>query len=186
MTKLILGLVGQMGSGKGTVAKYLIENYSATTHKFSDALRDILDRLGVEKSRENISLISGALRQTFGEEILTQSLCVELEKDQAEIVVLDGVRRAAEVEVLRQIPGFVLVWVETDLEKRYQRLVARGENTGDSQKTFEQFQKEHELETEKTILPLKELADFQINNDGELEDVYQQVEEVINKKLTKN
>ena len=49
MKRLIIGLVGRKGSGKGTVAKILKEKYGASVYRFSDVLREILDLLFVEK-----------------------------------------------------------------------------------------------------------------------------------------
>ena len=52
--KIILGFTGLIASGKGTAAKYFNEKYGATTYRFSTMLRDLLNRIHVEHSRDNI------------------------------------------------------------------------------------------------------------------------------------
>jgi len=43
--KIIIGLVGQMASGKGTIAEYLRDKHGADFFTFSTVLRDVLNRL---------------------------------------------------------------------------------------------------------------------------------------------
>ena len=69
--KIILGLAGEMASGKGTVAKYAATKYGAKSWRFSTMLRDVLDRLLLEQSRDNLQNLSTVLRQNFGEELWT-------------------------------------------------------------------------------------------------------------------
>ena len=67
--KIILGLVGSLASGKETTKKYLAENYKAEDCKFSSILRDVLNRLTVPVSRENMQNLSTILRANFGENL---------------------------------------------------------------------------------------------------------------------
>ncbi len=50
MTRNILGLVGRQSSGKGTLAAYLKDTYSAATFRFRDPLADVLKRLALDLS----------------------------------------------------------------------------------------------------------------------------------------
>jgi dephospho-CoA kinase len=58
-------------------------------------------------------------------------------------------------------------------------LTKRRQNTDDASKTAMQFEKDAQLETEVGIRDLKERADFVINNDGTLEDLEKQVDEMV-------
>ena len=49
MSKIIIGLVGQAGCGKGTLADMLQKDYGASYFRFSAILSAILDRLALEK-----------------------------------------------------------------------------------------------------------------------------------------
>ena len=181
MAKIILGLTGEIASGKGIAAKYIVEKYKAGSHRFSTMLRDILDRLFLPQSRENMQLISLVLRQNFGEDILARVMAEEVKNDASNIVAIDGVRRLADIKFLREPPEFKLVYIETGIKKRYERIVSRGENPDEKQKTFEEFQKDHERDAELQIRDLKNAADFAVDNNGSLEDLYKQVDRVIGK-----
>lgn len=179
MAKLILGFTGEIASGKGTASKYVVEKYQASSYRFSTMLRDVLKRLYLEPSRENMQNISTVLRKSFGEELMAKVIFHDAKDSASEIVVIDGIRRLADIAYLKELPHFKLVYVEVNMEKRYERIIKRGENPDDNLKTMEQFKKDHEAETELQIKGLKEYANYIIDNDGEISDLYRQIDEII-------
>lgn len=179
MSKLILGIAGEIGSGKGTIAKYLSKKHQASTYRFSTMLRDILDRLHLEHNRDNIQRLSTCLRHTFGEDLMARVMAEDVGGDDSDLIVIDGVRRVDDIKYLREIPKFKLVFVEADMKTRYERLIKRSENTDDKEKTFEEFEKDHERETEVTIRELKNYADLTIENNGTLEEFYEKLDELV-------
>ena len=183
MAKLILGIAGEMGSGKGTIANHVTLQYNGNTRRFSAILRDLLDRINVEKTRENISMISTVLRKDFGEDLLAKAMCRDTEKDEHDIVVVDGVRRMADITFLRELPHFKLIYVEADIQSRYERVVVRGENANDSEKTFQDFKDDHELETELQIRDLKNYADYVVDNDQTYQELYAQIDKIIKENI---
>jgi len=112
--KIILGLAGEMASGKGTIAKYATEKYNARTWRFSTMLRDVLDRLSLEQSRDNMQTLSTILRQNFGEELFARVMAEDVKKDTGEVIIIDGVRRFTDIENLKAMPGFHLVYIDVD------------------------------------------------------------------------
>lgn len=183
MAKLILGVTGEMGCGKGTIAQHVTEKYQGNAHRFSTILRDMLDRIHVDQSRENIATLSKILRESFGEDVFAKSMHHDVEEDTHEIVVVDGIRRLEDIKHLRQVPHFKLVYVEASIETRYQRILQRGENVGETQKTFEDFQKDHEANSELQIRGLKEYADYVVNNDGSVEELFGQIDSIIKENI---
>ena len=177
--KIILGLAGEMASGKGTVAEYMAVKYNAKSWRFSTMLRDVLDRLSLEQSRDNMQNLSTILRQSFGEELLARVMAEDVKKAVDEVIIIDGVRRLADIKYLREIPQFKLAYLEADMQKRYERITKRGENSDDAKKTFEDFKKAHADESELQIRDLKNRADFLIDNNGSYEDLYGQVDEIL-------
>lgn len=177
--KLIIGLTGQIASGKGTAAKYLAEKHKASILKFSDILRDILKTLEISESRENIQKISTAVRQAFGEDVLAEVIAKQALKITSPIIVIDGIRRLEDIKHLSLDPAFRLVAIEADIRKRYGRITKRDENTDDRQKTFEEFVKDHGYETELTIKDVEDSAEIRVNNDGSLDDLYSQLDSLI-------
>ena len=177
--KIIIGIAGEIASGKDTVGKYIAEKYAALALRFSQPLRDILDRIGLEQNRENMAKISLYLRKAFGEDILSRAILNEAEKKPDTLVVVDGVRRLPDIIHLERNKHFYFVYVDGSPEKRYERLILRRQNTDDATKTPMQFEKDAKLETELQIRDLKERADFVIDNDGTLQELYTQIDTVI-------
>ena len=179
MEKRIFGLTGLMACGKGTVAKYLVEKYDAESFRFSTIVRDVLDRLYLPQSRENFQKIVPILLDGFGTDLLSKIMAQDVMKSDKNIIVIDGIRRFPDIEHLKKIPGFKLVAIEVEAKTRYQRLVARGENAGDAEKTWEQFLEEHKAATEIDIPKLMASADIKIDNNGSVEDLYKQLDGLI-------
>lgn len=177
--KLIIGLAGEMASGKGTITDYIVKNYSGKNFRFSTILRDILNRLYLEETRENLQKLSTVLRDNFGQDVLSSAIAREAKNSEDKILVMDGVRRLSDIKFLKDFPGFKLVYIEADVEKRFQRISARGENIDDNTKTFEQFKKELEQESETQIRGLKDHADYIIDNNGLLRELYAQIDKII-------
>lgn len=183
MARLILGIAGEMGSGKGTIAKHVVEERHGKAHRFSTMLRDVMDRLYIEQTRENISKLSTTLRENFGEDLMANVMLREVEHDEHDIIVVDGVRRMDDIQHLQKLSHFKFIYVDANLETRYERLKKRGEDVGDSTKTFEQFQKDEEMEPEERIRDLKNYADYVVDNNGTYMELYDQVEKIIKENL---
>jgi len=178
--KIIIGLVGQIASGKGTVAEYLEKNHQATTFRFSTILRDVLNRLHVDMSRENLQDLSTILRQKFGEDLLAKVMAGDVEKTDNKIVVVDGIRRMADIKYLKELSNFKLLSVVADPKVRYTRLIERSENSGDNQKTYEDFLADQAKEADAEIPLVMQNADVEINNDTDFENLYQQIDKLLN------
>jgi dephospho-CoA kinase len=119
------------------------------------------------------------LREGFGEAALADVIANDAKNATADLVVIDGVRREQDISLLRELPNFKFVYIEATPENRYARLSKRGENADDNTKTWEQFLADHELETEKTIPPLKNLANVVIGNDGSMEELNSQLDRLV-------
>lgn len=181
MGKLILGFSGLLASGKGTAAAYLGEKHQASTYRFSSILRDIADRLYIEQSRDNLIRLSEIIRGTFGEDTLAKAMAQDAANDPKELIVIEGIRRMADIEYLQKIPGFVLVEIFADSKIRYERLLKRGENVDDTSKTYEQFLADHQRSTELSILDVIKEAKERIDNNGSLEELHQHLDALVQK-----
>lgn len=179
MAKVILGFTGLMACGKGTAAKYFSEKYNAPTFRFSTSMRDVLDRLYLPQSRENMSAISRITREEFGQDLYAKVMAKDVGKAESDIVVVEGIRREEDVVELKKLQNFKLVAIDVDMKTRWERLIVRGENPDDKTKTWEQFQKDHELETELTIPPVMKQADVTVDNNGTLEEFYKQLDQLV-------
>lgn len=165
-----------MASGKGTAARYLKEKYGASTYRFSDMLSDMLDRFYLEHNRDNFIKLSEMVRDTFGEDMMAKTMARDVAKDPNQIIVVEGVRRLADIEYLKRLEGFVLIEIFADMKTRYERLTKRREKSDDQIKTFAGFQADHQRSTELSIIEVARQATERVNNNGSLEELYRQLE----------
>lgn len=179
MSKIIIGLVGQIACGKGSVKEYIAKKYNSQDCRFSTPLRDVLKRLDIAESRENLQKLSTILRDGFGEDLLAKVIAFDASKLDSDIVIIDGVRRMADIKYLKDLSNFYLVKIEVDPKIRYERLKARNENKGDSEKTFEQFLADQNNEADREIPSVMESTKWGINNEGTVEDLYKQVDNLL-------
>jgi dephospho-CoA kinase len=185
MAKLILGVTGEIGCGKGAIAEHIKREYGGSVYRFSNILRDVLDRIHLDQSRVNMQTLSTIFRKNFGEDILAKAVYHDTYNDEHDIVLVDGVRRMVDISFLRELPNFKLIYIDADMELRYKRIAKRSENPDDSGKTFEEFQKDESGEAELQIRDLKNYADNIIDNSGTFQELYKQVDEIIKKYITK-
>jgi dephospho-CoA kinase len=177
--KLIIGLAGQIASGKTTATDYLKEKYGASTYRFSNMLRDIADRMYIEKSRENLQKLSTVLRKNFDEELMARVMAEDVKNDNNNVIVVEGIRRPGDVVHLKDVPGFHLVHIFADVETSHKRIAQRNENIDDKGKSLEEFQKDLQGEAESKISEIGSTAKVQLDNNGTIEELHEQLDKLV-------
>ena len=183
MPKLIIGLVGQQGCGKGTASKILQEKYGAELFRFSAILNDILGRLSLPQDRDHFIKLSESLRGTFGEDVLAYAIERDAVNSKADVIVIDGIRRPEDIVALEPLPQFKLIEIAAKPEVRFERMKERGEKSGESQRTYADFLAEEQRSTEVTIPLVAKRAWKIIDNDGTLADLEERLEAVMDELL---
>jgi dephospho-CoA kinase len=176
--RTVIGIMGKIGSGKSEASRYIAEKYGGRVFRFSDVLRDVLQRLYLPLSRENFIALGTALRREFGNGVIAAALKQDIVASGAGVVVVDGVRYPEEVEMIRSFENSVLLYIHASPEVRYQRAVKRGEK-GEASISYEEFLKNDGAETEKRIAELAKLADHRIDNNRTLEELYAALDRVL-------
>jgi len=168
-SKKIIGLVGEQAGGKGTAANIIIKHFGGVRLTTSNILRRTLDDIYVESSRDNLINLALLLKKGFGEDVLMKAMLNDVEKQEAELIIVDGIRMPGDTEPFRKIYGndFKLIYVTAPQKLRYERSVGRGEKAGESTATFEEFASKEKLKTERYIKKVGKTADFRINNTGD-------------------
>lgn len=181
MKKIIIGLIGEKGSGKGTVSDYLLEKYGAVHYGTSKILRRTLEDLHVPLTRDNLIKLALVLKEGYGPSVIIDSLIKDMEKNGSDIIIADGIRMHGDVEPFRKRFGkdFFLVYVTADLKLRYERTKARQQNEGEGEATLEQFLEEEGRLTEVSIHEIGRGADFKLNNNGTAEELKKQTDEMM-------
>ncbi len=195
--KRYICIAGKSGAGKETAYQLLRKKMEAqgltvSIHHFSDSLNEDLDRHRIPKHRKNQQNISTILRTTvwydndgnplsldWSQEILSRTIQSDALDDRVNRVFLDGVRRPADLVMLRNLPGSVLVGIERDARLRHAGLRKRADRPGDAEKTWEQFQEEQRAETEQAIDQVVASADLKIVNNGTPEDLDRELDKVL-------
>lgn len=179
--KLVIGLIGEKGAGKGTVSDHLIDKYGAIHYGTSKILRRTLEDIHLPVTRDNLVKLALVLKEGYGPTIIIDSLIQDMEKNGSDMLIADGIRMHGDVEPFRKKYGenFFLVYVTADIRVRYERTKARKEKDDEDKTTFEQFLEEEGKLTEVSIHEIGRQADFKLNNNGTPEELIAQVEKMV-------
>ncbi|MEI6587981.1 MAG: AAA family ATPase [Candidatus Moraniibacteriota bacterium] len=183
--KIIIGLIGEKGAGKGTVSDYLLEKYGAVHFGTSKILRRTLEDLHLPVTRDNLIKLALVLKEGYGPSVIIDSLIQDMEKSEADIIIADGIRMHGDVEPFQKKyqENFYLVYVTADLKLRYERTKSRKEKEGEENATLEQFLEEEGKLTEISIHEIGRRAEFKMNNNGTAEELKKQTDEMMEKLL---
>jgi dCMP deaminase len=177
---MILGLTGRNAAGKGEAAKYLTSK-GFYYYSLSDVLREEVSKRELPTTRENLIQMGRELRLTKGAGCLAEKILSRLEPDQN--YVIDSFRHPVEVKVFRAHEGFYLLAIRADTENRFQRIKTRARESDPL--TFEDFQRLEEREARsqeeegQKLEETEELADFVLDNNGDLSLLHGQLGQVL-------
>jgi dephospho-CoA kinase len=177
----IIGAVGQNGSGKDEVLKYLRTRYDVPFLATGDMVREIAAKEGLEPTRENLGKISDKYFRAFGKGYFVKLLADKILHSGWKIAGISGIRSLNDVSILKEIFGkdFILICVTiSDPQVRFSRMTKRGE--GRDPRSYEQFLEQDRAEEK--LFSLKEaqrLADFTLSNDGTLDDLHHEIDRLV-------
>lgn len=185
----IIGLVGEKGSGKDTFARFLqeiIKDKSVAHLRFSDLLRQTLKIWGLLETRVNLQKLAQILEDGFGPGTLAHGIEIQIQKTNADIIILDGIRWWPDVKLLKKFSNHLLVYITADPKLRFERLTQRGEKDGESLMNFKQFQKEEQAKNELLIPEIGSEAGYKITNNSSIEDFKKEIEKFLNSLLSQS
>lgn len=183
---LVVGVAGYAGSGKTTVANYLREKYGFRVYTFSQVVERearkmelLKDNMRLEEKKRILSEVGGLIREKYGKkEIFAEMLVEEIKKELPERICVDGFRSKEEVETFRKnFERFVLIFLHADPERRYER---RKKDDPNMKITLEEFLERDERDKKVIGMDkMEEMADYIIDNNGSLEELYQKIDDII-------
>ncbi len=186
---MIIGITGTIGSGKGTVVEYLKERGFAH-YSVSKLLGELVEKEGNPKTRDFLSPMATRLQKEYPggavEKIYREKFLVEKPAD----AIIESIHRQTEADFLRSVAGKI-IGVDANLETRYRRTLLRNESEKDHV-SFEEFKKHAQIEDDgggdtlrdNNIRAVLNGADAVITNNGTLEELHAQIDEVL-KQITK-
>ncbi|MHA1293325.1 MAG: AAA family ATPase [Promethearchaeota archaeon] len=170
----VIGLSGLPGSGKSTIVDAIKDLAKVIT--MGDVIRDEAKKRNEAPTDDNLGKIACELREKFGPDIIAEK-CVELiKKLDAEIIVIDGLRSMAEVNVFRKYWKFPIIATILDDEKRFMRLSKRGRL--DDPKSIEELKERDDRELKFGLFEVIKTAEYKINSDLPLEEFKTKVKEL--------
>ena len=183
---MLIGVVGLNGSGKDTLANYLVEKYSFSHEDFGQEIRDELKVLGKNHlDRNEMVALANERRTKFGADYWAKRLLAKHKPE--ENLVITSIRNPAEVELIKS-KGAVIVEVFADIKTRYARTVERVKtdpNAHGDIVSFEDFKSKEERELASTdpakqqLLKCIEQATQRMDNNGSIKELSKQVESLL-------
>ena len=151
------------GSGKSTIVSAL------TTRGFEalnlgDGVRTEAKRRNLEPSGDNLGKLMLELREKNGPGAIAGLLIEPIKNSQSKVIIVDGVRSTAEIEVLKNVGSVKLLSIEATADARYKFLSSRGRS--DDPATREKFEERDNRELGVGIGESIAIADETISNNN--------------------
>ena len=179
MAKLIVCLTGMPGSGKSTIVSAL-KAMGLEALNLGDGVRAEAKRCNLEPSGDNLGKLMLELREKNGPGAIAELLIEPIKNSQSKVIIIDGVRATAEIEVLKNVGSVKLLSIEASADTRYKFLSARGRS--DDPKTREKFEERDNREIGVGLGESIAIADETIvNSDITLDELTELAHKVIEK-----
>jgi len=185
MSVKVIGVVGRIGSGKDEVLKYLKAKYGIPYISTGDLVRNIAAKEGIAPTRENLDIISERCFIQMGKGCFVKMAAEEINKKGWKVAGISGIRAPADVHILKELFGadFILLRIDIkDTKLRFQRIRHRNEKRDTD--SYEEFLvQDHSQEELFHIGKTVALADYALANDGTLDDLHRQIDELVKLKI---
>lgn len=182
--KIIIGITGTIGAGKGTIVDYLVRNkgfihFSAR----EDVINKEIEKRGLTITRDNMVLVANDLRKNYGPSYVAEEL-FKMAQNSNKNCVLESLRTVGEIESLKKKGKFFLFAVNADQKIRYDRVQERNNAQSDNV-SFEKFVEQEGTEM-KSDDPNKQnlskcisMADYVFDNNSSLDDLYRKIDQIL-------
>ena len=176
--RILLGLMGTIGSGKTTISNYLVKKGFFRVI-MGDLVREKVRQEDIELTRESLQAAQKKYRKLYGEDFFMKEAIKILNKSGRKRLLIDGIRLPIDAKEAKKA-GARLILIDASPKIRFERLKARGRE--DDPKTFLEFMKQERAEWrifkfERTL----KYVDFKIDNSNNLEKFYKNVNKLLEK-----
>jgi len=167
------------GSGKSTIVSAL-KARGLEALNLGDGVRAEAKRRNIEPTGDNLGKLMLELREKNGPGAIAELLIEPIKNSQSKVIIIDGVRSTAEIEVLKNIGSVKLLSIEAAADTRYKFLSSRGRS--DDPATREKFEERDNREIGVGLGESIAIADETIsNNNITLDELIELAHKVIEK-----
>ncbi|MCS7130238.1 MAG: AAA family ATPase [Archaeoglobaceae archaeon] len=178
---MIIAFVGYPLSGKSTAGE-VAKELGIPVVTMGDVVREEALRRGLEPNSENLGRIASELREKEGMDAIAKR-CIPRIRSLGSPVLVDGVRGIAEVETFKKnFEDFVLIAIECPIEIRFER--AKRRKRSDDVLSLEDLRERDRREEAWGLREAMEVADFTIENKGDIEDFKEKVRAILRKLIS--
>jgi len=182
---IVIGITGTLGAGKGTLVEYLTNEKGFVHYSVRSYLIHEIERRGLIPNRDTMTQIANELRAQHSPAFIIEELYAQAIK-QEKNAVIESIRTPGEIDFLKKQGKFILVAVDADPEIRYKRISLRASETDHiSYETFLSNEKREFTTTDPNKQNLSKcisMADIVINNNQNVEALYQAFNKVVREK----
>ena len=167
----IIGITWPQAAWKGAVVDYLVKNYAYAYFSVSGYLTQELQAQGQAVNRDTM--------REFWPSFIVEQLYHQAH-EAGKPAIIESIRALGELETLKKKADFLLLSIDADQRLRYERALLR--NSEKDQVSREKFQEQEVLEADnqdpakQNVPACQKLADIQIDNNGSLEELYEQIQ----------
>jgi dephospho-CoA kinase len=163
---LIVALTGMPGAGKTTVANYLAQK-GIPLLIMGDVVREAAQNDGLEPTSGNLVKLMIRLREKNGPEAIAHLIANKIktmknEDKEFAVVIVDGIRSMAEIQVLKRVGQVKLLAIHGSILTRYSHIRERARS--DVPSNINEFDKRDRVEMGVGISDAIALADETISN----------------------
>ncbi len=177
----VIGVVGDIGSGKDELLKHLRDKYGVPYISTGDIVRQIAEEEGLEGTRENLEAISKRCFKEMGRGCFVRMAAQQIIQKGWKVAGISGIRSPKDVAVMKEMFGDDFILVRVDINNpavRFQRVRLRGEQRDPL--TYEAFlMQDRNEEKEFEISKAEALADYSLDNSGTLEQLRRQIDDLV-------
>jgi len=183
---IIIGITGTLGAGKGTIVEYLEQKKGFIHFSVREFLIEEINRQKLEVNRDSMTKVANQLRAMHGSSFVVDELYKKALK-KGNNCVIESIRTEGEILSLRKQGNFYLLAVDADQKVRYERIRLRKSETDHI--SFDTFTENEKREfasddpNKQNLSRCIELADYVLQNNGNMETLYHQLEEIMSQIL---
>jgi dephospho-CoA kinase len=183
MNKIVIGITGTLGAGKGTVVDYLVKEGNFKHYSVRGFLTKEIEDRNMPLNRDSMVLVANELRKNNSPSYIVDCLLKRAKHSDSNIII-ESIRTPGEIESLREkSSNFYVIAVDADQKTRFNRIKKRKSETDyiDYQ-TFIENEKREMTSDDPNHQNLKkcgEMADYMLTNDDSIEVLTDKISEIL-------